>query len=145
MNKSNHWLTEANQLCSELGPEDGIDPRLLAKKFTVKPRQHKQRQLSKEAQHTLSSVLSGELSDPAFHGLIVVNVTPNVDGQYLLVCVSHIDSSITLDEAQILTKLQAIQGFLRSAIARSVKRKHVPALKFKLVRVPNEVTCYAYL
>ncbi len=144
MKNSKQWLNEAKQLCDELGPEDGVDPRILARKQDTKPKSHKGQQLCKEAKHTLSLVLAGELSDPTLQNLEVVDVTTNEDGQFLYVSVSHIDTGIAPDEHQILIKLQAIQGYLRSAIAQSVKRKRVPAFKFKLVRAPKEVNSYAY-
>ncbi len=139
MNKSKQWLNEVKLLCDDLAPEDGVDPRILARPLDTKTKSHKGQQLCKEAKHTLSLVLAGELSDPTLQNLEVVDVTTNEDGQFLYVLVSHIDTGIAPDENQILNKLHAIQGYLRSAIAQSVKRKRVPALKFKLVRVPNEV------
>ncbi len=144
MNNSKQWLKKAKQLCDELGPEDGIDPRILARALDTKTKSHKSQQLCKEAKHTLSLVLAGELSDPTLQNLGVVDVTTNDDGQFLFVSVSHIDTGIVPDENQTLNKLQAIQGYLRSAIAQSVKRKRVPALKFQLVRPPNEVNSDAY-
>ncbi len=144
MNKSKQWLNEAKQLCDELAPEDGVDPRILARALNTNTKSHKGQQLCKEVKHTLSLVLAGELSDPTLQNLELVDVTTNEDCQFLFVSVSHIDTGIAPDEHQILNKLQAIQGFLRSAIAQSVKRKRVPALKFKLVRAPNEVNSDAY-
>lgn len=32
MKRSKQWLIEANKLCSKLDSEDGIDPRILARK-----------------------------------------------------------------------------------------------------------------
>lgn len=102
------------------------------------------KQLCKEAQHTLSLVLAGELSDPILQNLEVVEVGADESGQFLFVTVCHIATGLTPNENQTLNKLKAIQGYLRTAIAQSVKRKRVPALKFKIVRAPNEVITHAY-
>jgi len=144
MKQTNQWLNEAKQLCEELGPEDGMDPRILARSMMEKPKQHKAKQLCKEAKHSLSLVLAGELSDPVLQNLDVVDVTTDENGQFLLVTLSHVASGLTLSDMCIENKLQTIQGFLRAQIAQSVKRKRVPALKFRITRAPNEVNNHAY-
>jgi ribosome-binding factor A len=143
MKRSKKWLYEANQLCAELGSEDGIDPRILARKYDSKPSDHKVQQLSKKAKQILSLVLTGELGDPIFQNLDVIAVNASEDGQFLVVTVRHMDSDLALDRRYILNKLQAIQGYLRSVIAQAVKRKHVPTLKFQLMVASDEVSSYA--
>ena len=144
MKISTQWLNEAKKLCDEIGPEDGVDPRLLAKAYRTKNKSHKTMQLCKEAKQTLSLVMAGELSDAVLQNLEVAEVAPNVDGQYLSVTLYHRDVGVLLDEGAIEEKLLAIQGYLRAAIAQSVKRKRVPALKFKLARAQQEVNENAY-
>jgi len=58
---STQWLNEAKKLCDEIGPEDGVDPRLLVKAHRTKNNSRKTMQLCKEAKHTLSLVMAGEL------------------------------------------------------------------------------------
>jgi ribosome-binding factor A len=142
--KSKNWLNEATKLCDELDHEDGVDPRVLARKYKETATNHKNQQLCKEAQHTLSLVLNGELRDPVFDNLEIVDVSTNKDGQFLLVSINHINTGTPPDEKQILNRLQAIQGYIRSAIAQSVNRKRVPSLKFKLLQAPNEENSDAY-
>ncbi len=144
MNQSNDWLNEAKQLCDEIGPEDGVDPRIIARAMDRKSKNHKSKQLGKEARHTLSMVFTGELSDPVFQDLEVVDVAATDDGQFLIVSLACIDTSVEIDETQILKKCRALQGYLRSAIAWSVKRKRVPALKFELIQVDKGVSRNAY-
>ncbi|MES9832971.1 MAG: ribosome-binding factor A [Candidatus Thiodiazotropha sp. DIVDIV] len=144
MKRSKQWLTEANKLCSKLDSEDGIDPRILARNYESKTRFHKAEQLSKEAGRILSIILSGELSDPIYQDLQVIDVSRNNDGQFLVVKVTHLDAYSELVRILALTKLNAIKGYLRSVIAQSVKRKRVPALKFQVVAVTDEVNDHAY-
>ncbi len=144
MNQPKQWLNEAKKLCDEIGPEDGVDPRLLARSIEPKPRCHKVKQLCKEAKHTLSLVLAGELYDPLLKDMDIVEVTADENGQFLCVSMIHVDTGAEPDENLILNKLQAIQGYLRSTIAQSVKRKRVPTLKFKILRAPNEEFSNAY-
>lgn len=127
MNKAKYWLNKAKQLCDEIGPEDGVDPRVLARALDTKNRNHKSKQLCKETKHTLSLVLAGEISDPTLQNIEVVDVTANEDGQFLFVSVTHIASDVVSDEKKILNKLQAIQGYLRSAIAQSVSEMKTSA------------------
>lgn len=144
MKISTQWLNEAKKLCDEIGPEDGVDPRLLVRAHRTKNKSHKTMQLCKEAKHTLSLVIAGELSDAALQNLEVADVAPNADGQYLWVTLYHRDIGVLADERYIEEKLLAIQGYLRAAVAQSIKRKRVPALKFKLVRAQQEVNENAY-
>ena len=132
MDKSRDWLNEARQLCGQIGPQDGIDPRIIARARNRDPASHKSKQLGKEARHILSMVFAGELNDPVFQDLEVFDVAATDDGQFLVVSLAITDTSARIDEAQILEKCQALQGYLRSAIATSVKRKRVPMLKFEL-------------
>lgn len=143
MKKSNQCLIEAKQLCDELDPEDGVDPRLLVRKYAVKEKNHKTQQFCKVAKQVLSQVLMSEISDQLLQNLEVIDVTASEDNQFIFVSVVFMDVEFA-DGNEILMRLQAIQGFLRSAIARSVKRKRVPALKFQLLRAVNEDMRYAY-
>jgi len=144
MNKPKHWLNEAKQLCDEIGPEDGVDPRVLAHALETTKRSHTKQTTMQRGKNTLSLVLTGEVSDPALQNIEVIDITANEDGQFLFVSVAHIASGVAPDEKQMLNKLKTIQGYLRSAIAQSVKRKRVPALKFQLVLAANKVDNYAY-
>ncbi len=134
MKQSKNWLVEANNLCSEIGPEDGIDPRIIARAMDKKSGNHKSKQLAKEARHTLNMVFAGELTDPLFEGLEVIDVTATNDNQFLNVILGVADPDLLLDENLILEKCKLVQGYLRSTIACSVERKQVPALKFKVVQ-----------
>jgi ribosome-binding factor A len=144
MKRSKRWLVKARQLCDELDRDDGIDPRILARKHISKSRDHKSAQLSKEAKRTLSLALAGELSDARLQDLEVIDVTTGLDDQFLVVTVTPTNSASNLDSNQLLKRLKKIQGYLRSTIAQSVKRKRVPALKFEVLHAPIEGNRNAY-
>lgn len=141
MNQSRCWLDRARQLCDELGPEDGVDPRLLPSVHLAEKQSHKDKQLCKVAQRVLSLKM-GEFSDPQLQTLSVIKVTSLHAGRSLLVVLSY--SGLPEQEVLVQQSLHAVEGSLRTAIAQSVKRKRIAALKFELQRVTGEEGCDAY-
>ncbi len=91
----------------------------------------------------MSIVLSGGLHDPMLQNLEVVAVKSNEEGQFLFVSIRQINVDQVVNKDQVINKLHAIQGYLRSAIAKSIERKRVPALKFYLLQGQSEVNSYA--
>lgn len=144
MKNTKQWLHAAKQLCAELGPEDGVDPRNSVRASDIKSKDYKNRQLCKQAARMLSLVFAGELGDPMLQNLDVVNVLTKKDSPFLYVSISCSNTISKQEENLILNRLQAIQGYLRCVIAGSVKRKQAPALAFKFVRTNNEENCDAY-
>lgn len=143
MEKSKQWLSAAKQLCNELGPEDGIDPRYLARQKQGKSRNHKGKQLCKEAKRTLALVLAGEVSDPLLQNLAVDDVVTNDQGEFLWITLKATGNATATKINEIEMRLQSLQGFLRAAVAQSVRRKRVPALKFRVMTATEEVSNYA--
>ncbi len=131
MNQSRGWLDRARQLCGEIGEEDGVDPRLLSSTGTAEKKGHKSKQFGKAAKRVLSLKMS-EFSDPKLQSLSILEVTSQHEGQSLLVILCCDDRVSTHQEAELLQKLHALEGSLRAAIARAVKRKRIPSLRFKL-------------
>jgi ribosome-binding factor A len=144
MKPTKQWFERAALLCDEIGPEDGIDSRQLSRIFAEDKISYKSRQLCKVARQTLSLQLSGEFGDPVLQNLVIVDVTSNEDGSTLLVLFSYEDKSSSMKEVKVMDKLQRVQGSLRAAIARSVSRKRVPALRFKQVEANGEESSYAH-
>ena len=133
MEKSRRWLAEATHLCGEIGPEDGVDPRLSAGSYSTKKIKHTA-PLAKVARRVISMVLAGEITDPMLNQLEIVEVTMSEDGQFLHVFIHHDPSE--QDSWSILSdRLISIQGFLRAQIARMVNRKRIPVLMFKAVQM----------
>jgi len=144
MQQTKRWLERAVLLCDEFGPEDGIDSRLLSRTLMNEKQSYKGRQLCKTAKRTLSLVLGGEFSDPLLQRLVVIDVTSSEAGESLSILLCHQDGESAVDTGQILHKLNGLQGALRATIARSVKRKRVPGLRFKLVQTESEENSHAY-
>jgi hypothetical protein len=143
MNQSRCWFDRARQLCDEIGPEDGVDPRLLPTLHLSEKQSHKGKQLCKVAQRVLSLKM-GEFSDPQLQLLSVLKVTSLHAGRSLLVVLSYEDSGLPEQELLIQQSLHAVEGSLRTAIAQSVKRKRIAALKFELQCVTGEEGRDAY-
>jgi hypothetical protein len=142
MNQSRSWLGRAKNLCAEFGPEDGIDPRQLSKRYLTDKPSHKANQLCKVAQRVLSLVL-GEFNDPLLQSLSVVEVTSLSQGSSLLVTLSYPGVGLPEQEHLIMQSLHAVEGALRAAVARSVKRRRIAALKIKLHPLGEKEACDA--
>jgi ribosome-binding factor A len=138
MKPTKQWLERAALLCDEIGPEDGIDSRQLSRTFIGKKASYKSRRLCKVTRHTLSLLLSGEFADPVLHNLLIEDVTSNEDSSTLLISFSYEGARSSVEEQMVMDKLKRVQGTLRAAIARSVNRKRVPALRFKRVEANGE-------
>ncbi|SMF96720.1 Ribosome-binding factor A [Methylomagnum ishizawai] len=126
-------------LCAESGPEDGVDPRVLARaRQTAKPRQRQDRQLGKEAFRELSLILAGETADPLLRGLGVVAVEVEDAGRQLCVTLGHTQPVIAT-EADILAALERARGHWRTLLAHSLGRKRVPTLRYRYIGLLGEV------
>ncbi len=130
-----------NEVCDEIGPDDGVDPRALAK---AKMKQHrslnpspggagrKARQLGRQVAETLDAVLAGDSRDETLSGLRVVSVVPAPDASRLLVTVAPRSPS-RADPAEILAHLGNASGWLRTEVAAAVTRRKAPVLTFRVV------------
>ena len=131
-------LREIASLCDVPGPEDGVDPRSIARGSSRKKKVaiRKDRQLCREAEVTLRLALS-ELRDEASDGLAVVRVEPAPDAGHLRVCVAvapgtGVDRSAERPE-DLEALLERVEGGLRAAVASAIHRKRAPRLSFVLV------------
>ena len=101
-------------------------------------RSHRPERLGEEIRKTVSEMLvRGDLKDPRFGkgmiGLSGVDVTR--DGSYAtlyITCLSYTGKSLSEeDKKEVLSAFESSQGYIRSAVDRAVKVRHVPALIFK--------------
>ena len=101
-------------------------------------RSHRPERLGEEIRKTVSEMLvRGDLKDPRFSkgmiGLSGVDVTR--DGSYAtlyITCLSYSGKSLSEeDKKDVLSAFESSQGYIRSAVDRAVKVRHVPALIFK--------------
>jgi len=120
-------------LCGELGPEDGVDPRELARQGRPRKGDRKVRQLCSQVAETLSLVLSGECNDELLQSLHVVQVDPAPDASQLLVTVGAGLPGETIDPAEALARLTVIMGKLRTEVATAITRKRAPRLVFRVL------------
>ena len=140
-------------LCAEAGPDDGLDPRLEARKRArahshshpkhrhetwaiTTPVDRKAAQLGRQVAETLDAVLAGDSRDGVLRNLRVVDVTPAPDASRLLVTVEPLATESAVDPAEVIAHLRHASGWLRTEVAAAVTRKHAPTLAFRLI-APN--------
>ena len=135
---------EMREVCGEIGSEDGVDPRELAKaRLRKRPKRAtdseanavdpKALRLGKQAAETLAAVLAGDSGDEVLSALRVASVTPAPDASRLLVALTPLPPADRLAPALILDRLARASGWLRSELAAAITRKHTPTLAFRLV------------
>jgi ribosome-binding factor A len=132
-------------VCDEIGPDDGVDPRELAR---ARLRQHrdlgasagrpssgpsrKARQLGRQVAQTLDGVFAGDVGDDLLRNLRVVSVVP-ADAGRLIVTVEPMQPLERLDPAELVARLERASGWLRTEVAASVTRRRTPLLSFRLI------------
>lgn len=93
--------------------------------------QRKALQLCAQAAQALGYALSWETNDDVIAGLLVESVVPAPNSTHLLVTVTA-PSEVPVDE--VLNRLPGHIGRLRAEVARSIHRKRVPELSFRVVK-----------
>ncbi len=124
---------DMHSLAGEIRPDDGIDPRELARKERPRKGQRKSRQLCAQVAETLSLVLSGECGDDLLQSLQVVAVDPAPDASQLVITVRAGLPGEEADPAEVLTRLNAGMGKLRCEVATAITRKRAPRLVFRVL------------
>jgi len=117
------------ELCAELTPDDGIDPRFLPRGTQGRVTNRKALQLCKQVEHALSAAMEGDV----LRDLIVQSVLPAPDSSRLLVTFSH-HGPEAIASADVLAALDEARAKLRAAVAASIHRKKTPELAFHVVR-----------
>src|SRR5438132_969041 len=106
--------------CSDLGPEDGGDPRVFFRKGPEKKINRKTLQLCSAVAEVLGYALAWELGDDLLSQLQVESVVPAPDSSRLLVTlVLHARGSAATVE-QALVRLQRVTGLLRARVAAAI-------------------------
>ncbi len=116
--------------CSEIGPEDGIDPHTTFRLSRPRIKNRKALQLCAQIAETLSIVLAGECGDDRLRELCVVSVEPAPDSSRLLLTLAVAPDGPSSSDA--LAALERAGGKLRSEIAAAIHRKRVPLLTFRI-------------
>ncbi len=149
---------QTRRLCAEPGEDDGLDPRLEARRSGRggRSRHHgggpafgpgsrapavdrKAAQLCRQVAVTLDEVLA-ECRDDVLRDLHVLAVAPFPDASRLLVTVAPVDAGApdSPGPVDVLDHLQHAGGHLRREVAAAVTRKRAPLLVYRLVG-PDEV------
>jgi ribosome-binding factor A len=124
-------------LCSELGPDDGIDPRDLLREAARKKGGRKTLQLCGQVAEALNYALAAVCNDDVLRELSVVAVQPAPDESRLLVTVAPTLPG-PCDPTQVLSHLQQALGKLKTEVATSIHRKRVPELTFRVALDPPQ-------
>jgi ribosome-binding factor A len=90
-------------------------------------------QMCSQVQRTLDQVLSGELDDDRLRDVYVVQVTPAPDANCLLVTVAPLGFAKDFRPDEVMARLAANAGRMRSELARAINRKKTPELLFRVV------------
>jgi ribosome-binding factor A len=116
--------------CSEIRPEDGLDPRIYFRERAEKKPNRKVLQLCSEVAKAVGFALAWESNDDLLGSLFVEAVVPAPDSGRLLVTVSSQGAQIRPE--LVLERLQRVTGKLRAAVAAAVHRRRVPDLTFQV-------------
>src|SRR5262249_61660126 len=117
---------------SEVGPEDGLDPRYDRPAGQDKVPNRKALQLCSQVAETLSGVLAGELGDDVLRDLLVESVTPAPNSSRLLVTLRPAPGAPAPDPAVVAGRLDRARDRLRAEVAAAVHRRRAPDLTFRL-------------
>jgi ribosome-binding factor A len=122
--------------CADVGPEDGSDPRLFARKPTHKVANRKALQLCAQVAEALNGAL-GECGDAVLRDLVVAAVVPAPNSAHLLVTLTPSPGTSSVAEEEVLRHLEGAAGKLRTEVAAAIHRKRAPELTFRL---PNDAS-----
>ncbi len=123
-----------DDVCSELRPEDGQDPRLLKRRETVTPRRDREarhERYCRAVQQSLETCFAVGLGDELLNTVNIESVEPTRSGAGMLVIVSA--EGEAADLAAIELGLAALAGRLRAEVAHDIRRKRTPMLTFRVV------------
>jgi ribosome-binding factor A len=120
-------------VCNEIHPEDGVDPREIARTGRPRKDDRKARQLCRQIAETLSQVLCGECGDEVLQSLQVVAVDPAPDASQLIVTVQAGFAGEVIDQEVVQARIAAAMGKLRSEVAAAITRKRAPTLIFRVL------------
>jgi ribosome-binding factor A len=87
------------------------------------------RRVEEAIQRALSVALAGKVRDPRLAGVVITDVRVSRD-----ISVAHVYYTLLAGgkpTAEVGVGLQAAAGFLRSVLARELRVRHVPELRFR--------------
>jgi hypothetical protein len=127
-------------LCSEAGPEDGLDPRYDRPASASFKHSRKALQLCRQVQRALGYGLA-EVGDPVLAELEVMSVEPAPNSRRLLVRLRLPRGRGGADGSDDVTAhLERAAGKIRCAVAAAIHRKKTPELAYCIMHV-SSATC----
>lgn len=123
------------QMCDAIGEDDLIDPREYFKSRSNghRGRHRKSYQLCRQVRETLELVLAGECHDELLQAVRIDSVVPAPNASQLLVIVGCRDAVFEARKEEMLSRLVSQTGWLRSRLAETIHRKHVPKIRFAMI------------
>jgi ribosome-binding factor A len=121
-------LARMRELCAELGPDDGVDPRTL-KKST---RTHNPKRLAGPVARAVREALAAS-NDPLLLCLWVAEAVPDPDTTRFRIVLHLMDPDV--DPDAVTERLRVARGWVRSEVAHCLQRRKAPDLRFT-VEVP---------
>lgn len=132
MSDQERMVKRMRELCDELAPDDGVDPRQLKHERAQQARKgdktRKTHQLCGQVARAIKLCL-GSSSDGVLSQLVVTLVEPAPDVSRVRVIVTC-DPGADVDPGDALARLQHASGWLRSEVALAIHRKKTPGLTF---------------
>lgn len=119
-------------LADRLGPEDGIDPRLVRPDLTGRNVRRHTYQLCGEMARAIGAALACS-ADETLRDLQVVDVVPAAGGGRFLVTLTPVPSADARPKPMVEERLARAAGMLRSEVAAAVHRRRAPELVLRLV------------
>jgi ribosome-binding factor A len=117
--------------CSDVGPEDGTDPRDWKKDWNARRPGRKALQLCRQVAEALGSALAG-CADDILQDLLVVAVEPAPNAGRLLITLAATPSAVEHDVATVAAHLHRAAGWLRSEVAAAIHRRKTPELTYRV-------------
>lgn len=124
--------SRGNPPCESMGPDDGIDARLLFRGTSRRKSHHKTYQLCNQVLEAINGLLS-HLGDDRLEAVLVDAVTPAPDDGRLLVLVRQAITRPGCGPSQVLEALQGAHGLIRCEVAGAVTRRRAPELVFQVL------------
>ena len=119
----------AGSLSTDVGPEDGLDPRLEPRHPAGRVTNRKALQLCRQVERALSLALEGDV----LRDLTVQSVVPAPDSSRLLVALCYHGTDQAASE-EVHAAVRANHAKLRGEVAAAIHRRKTPELTFVIVR-----------
>jgi ribosome-binding factor A len=122
-------------VAAEIGPDDGLDPRLDRRGQDGRELGRKTLQLCGQVARTLMSVLPC-CGDDVLRDMEVIGVTPAGAGR-LLLTLGRLPSAPPVSSTVVLEHLGRAHGWLRNEVAAAVHRRKAPDLMFRILEATD--------